>query len=338
MFQFKIIDDILYFFLANTGINALEAYSFNSAKVEKIISFPQEGPNTNLIRENFYVHNWDSLFFIDSDANRVLLFDSTATLLKSWPIIFREEHNNFTISTQEYYFRPYYDVRNTSIGFWIYPPASPFGSDYARFAKAVDYNVRDNTYVSYGQYPANYFDEPGTNVVFIPTNGYQTDRQSVLYYGASSQIYLYDKSSKNLLRVIDAKSKHLPGGVPPLQTNEPENEATYDERIEYYRTTGDYEYMFSNEDYSYHYRIVKHPGEFKDATGRIKTNDEFVFSIMIFDRDFRLINEIDFPAGIYDFRQSFAYGKQLYICLNNPMNEGVGEDHLLFQALNLHPI
>ena len=335
IFQFKLLNNKPYFIIANQAINSLQAYNLLSEKLEKRIFFPKEGPNKISIYENFYVHNWDSLFFLEANTNNVLLYDSTAQTINKWSLQFKEEHQGYTATTQEYYFRPSYEEKTSSFGFWVYPSKSAFSSEFYTYAKAFDYNLSEGTYKVYGQYPPNYFNEKGTYIVHRPTNGYTTENHTILHYTASSLIYLYDKNSKELLKVIDAKSKYLPDGVPPLMTQEPENKALLEERIEYYLTTGNYEYMFSNEDYSYHYRIVKHPGAFKDDSGKQKTNDEFTFSIMIFDKDFRLLNELAFSPSIYDYRQSFAYQDKLYLCMNNPKNTSIGEDDLMFQVLQL---
>ena len=145
MHQFKVIKEVPYFFIANTAINAIQAYNFNLKKVEKIIPFKTVGSNSIRLRENFYVHNWDSLFLFTNAPNKVFLFDSSAILRQSWSIMLREEHKDFTITTQEYYFKPYFETRNSSVGFWMYPPTSPYSKDYFRNAKAVEYNLSKAT-------------------------------------------------------------------------------------------------------------------------------------------------------------------------------------------------
>ncbi len=93
--------------------------------------------------------------------------------------------------------------------------------------------------------------------------------------------------------------------------------------------------MFTNESASYHYRIVKHQSELLYPDEQIRDRNDFPFSIMILDSDFRVIDEVEFPGKIFDYRQSFAYQNRLYINLNNPLNKTVNEDRLMFAVYEL---
>jgi len=330
IFQFKVINDTPYYLLVNKAAFALQAYQFGKKYLFKRIVYEKQGPDKNVLNENFYFHTWDSIFFFSTHPNKVSLFDSTGKKKHVWNISLKPEHEGYILTTMEYYFRPYFNENR--VGFWITPPVSPHKVEFYEKAKAVEYNLRTGNYVTYGDYPQNYLLNDISYMALCPINGYLTDQYNLLYYEASANIYLYDRLSKNLVKIINAKSKYLPSKIPGLATKNGENYPTVNEREKYYISTGFYEYMFTNENYTYHFRIVKHQTDMKSVDGSWGRRDDYPFSIMIFDADFQLIDEIQFPPGKYDYRQSFAYGDKMYISLNNPLNDEIDEDHLRFEV------
>lgn len=334
IFQFKILNDTPFYIIANQAINSLQVYKFGSPDVYLRIPFAKDGPEKNIVTENFYLHNWDSIFFVSSISNQIMLFDYKGSRKDAWKINWGSAYANFQATTMEYYFKPNFDSHKTSISFWMVPPIAPHKRDFYEQAKAVEYYLASGELQAYGRYPENYFSTEGTHIVLCPMNGFRNNEYNILYFGGSSKIYFYDNESKILKKVLDARSRFLTDDPPPMPNNGAES-PLLEEREKYYIMSGFYEYFFANEDFSLYYRLVKLPNEFKYPDGKVWRRDDFRFSLMIFDDELKLVDEIVFPGGQFDYRQSFAYKNRVYLNMNNPLNKIIDEDHLVFAVYAL---
>lgn len=93
--------------------------------------------------------------------------------------------------------------------------------------------------------------------------------------------------------------------------------------------------MMTNQDGSLHYRIVKHRAELRYVDGKMRKFHDKNFSVMVLDNQFRVIDEVMFKGGIFDFYQAFAVGNKFYMSLNNPLNKNSREDAMQFVVFKL---
>jgi hypothetical protein len=82
-----------------------------------------------------------------------------------------------------------------------------------------------------------------------------------------------------------------------------------------------------------YYRIAKLPrkrstGEYLDHTSSYK-ND---FSVLILDKDFKLLEEVRFPGGIHHPYLAFVGRKGLYLSRTNPYNPELNENRISFDV------
>lgn len=335
-FQFRVFGGLPYFYMVNITDHSLLVFRIDKGDLVKKILFSSTGPHANPLQENFYFHNWDSIFFIANEPNRILLFDSAGVKRGSWAVKFRPEHADFYITTMEYNFIPSFSSLRKTITFWMIPPVSPRHPDFFLKATAVEYNLEDNRYKTFGKFPENYLREKGGFMVLLSMNHYETGEYHVIYFAASHLVFLYRKYDKKLLKNIEVRSSFLKESIMPLESDSNTDIPLWS-REAYYLTTGFYENMFSNENFTYHYRIVKHPVELRYPNGSMRSRDDFPFSIMVLDDNFNLIEEREFPGGVFNYRMSFAWGNKMYMSLNNPLNPTLNENELKFAVFELVP-
>jgi len=84
------------------------------------------------------------------------------------------------------------------------------------------------------------------------------------------------------------------------------------------------------------YRIVILPVDNQeDALNELMPEVVSPFSVMILDKDFKILAEDKFPGKTYDLTDFFVTDKGLWISNNNPENPNFSEDHLSFTLFEL---
>ena len=87
-----------------------------------------------------------------------------------------------------------------------------------------------------------------------------------------------------------------------------------------------------------YYRFVEHPCELAPNEGYMDPPKRREFSVIIFDKDFRIIGETKFPGNKYFIRMSFVGRDGLYISENNLANPEFDEDKLVFACFKLEDV
>lgn len=84
-----------------------------------------------------------------------------------------------------------------------------------------------------------------------------------------------------------------------------------------------------------YYRFVQLPYELKAKESPMGEKYDREFSVIIFDKDFKIIGETKFPGNKYFFKMSFVGRDGLYISENNLNNPEFDEDKLVFACFKL---
>ena len=87
-----------------------------------------------------------------------------------------------------------------------------------------------------------------------------------------------------------------------------------------------------------YYRFVEHPCDLSAEDAYTHTPKAREFSVIIFDKDFRIIGETKFSGNKYDNRMSFVGRDGLYISENNLANPDFDEDKLVFACFALEDL
>ena len=87
-----------------------------------------------------------------------------------------------------------------------------------------------------------------------------------------------------------------------------------------------------------YYRFAEMPYELKSNESPLDDPQRREFSVIIFDKDFRIIGETKFPGNKYYIRMSFVGRDGLYISENNLANPEFDEDKLVFACFKLEKL
>ena len=87
-----------------------------------------------------------------------------------------------------------------------------------------------------------------------------------------------------------------------------------------------------------YYRIAEFPYEFKQDESPFDDPKGREFSVIIFDKDFRIIGETRFPGNKYFYKMSFVGKDGLYISENNLANPDFDENKLVFACFKLEDL
>lgn len=332
----RYIDNQPYYCILNGYTNTIQAYHlFDSLKYWQV-QIPMEGPNSSPKIDRAYVHNKDSIFTISDDFNhRVYLYNSVGVLTNTYNIPLKGDFKNYW-TYHDYFYDFVYQPKYKTVGFWMYPDnqASEDGYEYYKMAKAARFNIETDSIQAFGHFPNVYFRDNNLYENFEYYNSYEVADLNILYFAASSEIQVYDLNSCKLINTFQIPSKWIDEPIIPhmkLLQERPELR----EGSKYLQKTGYYAKMLSNKEGTLHYRIVKHPVELKYSDGSKRNWNDQPFSIMVLDKDFKIILEKKFKGGIYDFWQVFAVENKIYISINNTLNDYANDDYLQFAVFSL---
>ena len=104
------------------------------------------------------------------------------------------------------------------------------------------------------------------------------------------------------------------------------------------KQSGHYFHLMYDKYRDIYYRFVEHPC--KPARNESPLDDPKAreFSVIIFDKDFRIIGETKFPGNKYQNKMSFVGRDGLYISENNLANPDFDENKLVFACFKLEDI
>jgi len=132
----------------------------------------------------------------------------------------------------------------------------------------------------------------------------------------------------------DGKSRYLRPNLSPQLMESSEGIEGFAE----VKRSGHYYHMMYDKYRDVYYRFVEHPC---DATPEEILSDgpkSREFSVIIFDKDFRIIGETKFPGNKYFNKMSFVGRDGLYISENNLANPDFDEDKLVFACFKLEDL
>lgn len=335
MEQVKILgNDTLYFFY-NAGRHNIQYYNLATGKREGIIPLQAEGPDQVPNFTGFYVHNLDSVFFVNYMPSRIYMVNKKGELANLWNFSEGSGWIHPELTT-EYFYQLNYDPQLHAINTWFIPPEiMSFQKDYyLRKGICIEVYLDSlESYKTFGLYPENYTEGRGIYDFYTEIGGYLTPEHHVVYFTGSHEVHLYDRHTKEMVKRLKLKSEFATENIPPsmfIGDEEPDPR----QQDEYMTTTPGYMKMMHNEDYSLHYRILKHGVPYYKGDKKRHFFDK-PFSVAVYDNEFSLLTEKEFPGGTYDFYNSFAHGDRLYLSLNNELNEINDENYMQFEVHNL---
>jgi hypothetical protein len=324
-------DSSTFYVIFNASRHTLDFFSLDRRAKAFEITFQAEGPHGIGQPDRFYYHNSDSIFFIYSNnIKRLILCNSLGIKKQTWQIELPEPYSDYWISNELFY-EFSYDPLNKSVRFWI-SDGEVNTLSYQKSILQCQYNIQSNSCTLFGVLPDEFkkFNYYPNNFI----NSYTSGKNFISWFFPLHDVHVYDRTSNSLLRVLYVKSNYMPAHVEPMKKGET-NDADIQEEANYNLQTAFYVKQFTNETASLHYRIVKLGVPLQYSNDRRRHFHDKPFVIMLLDEDLALINEVEFPGGVYDFFQSFAWGNKLYVSLNNPLNPYSKDDFMQFAEFEI---
>lgn len=322
----------VHYLIYNSHTSRLYGYNLSEEKLSFTIQFPIDGPNSIDNPGRFYFHNDDSIFFIYSEQlNTVKIYNKKGALVRRINSALPTDKEDYWGTNELFYEFAYYP-QTKSVGFWIYSGILE-SKKAQRTMRHCRYSIYTDTTLVFGELPYAFLE---TN--YFPNNylnGYSTPSWFVAYFLPAHEVQVYSHAGK-LLRRLKIKSKYVPEIISGFIQKEGDTPDLEDEQ-KYNMQNPFYVKMFSNENGSYHYRIVKHAADLKYPDGKPRNFYDRPFSVMILDKEFNLIDEVPLDGKTYDFFQSFAWTDKLYISLNNPLNPAFSDDKMQLAVFQIQP-
>jgi hypothetical protein len=330
--QFVTVNDESWLIDYNKKTHSLQIYCINERRRKSIIPLTTEGPEgIDRVTGICFVNKDSILLTTASPKRKLVLIDSQAHLLDQWEISDTLKYNNFLYDLYIYKnFEITFNNGKVTVSISPYVPSeSPVCYQYPYL---VEYDlIYRKVSANYGQFPF----EAGKIYLYseLPKHTV-TPYFDIVHFSGSHDLFCYDIDTKELRRVVRARSKYLPKELKPLDPKVIIDNLQEEEKI-FYVTQGRYDQLFYDSFKELYYRFVKKPMDYHSVDGKPQWEPDFKYTVMILDAEFRLINEIELPGRTYNPSLATVTQDGLLISLNNPANQGIDEDHIYFRIFRL---
>ncbi|NJK82430.1 MAG: DUF4221 family protein [Saprospiraceae bacterium] len=314
------------------GKRSIHFYSLTDLKKTKEVKLNEDGPNAIEDPENYYVHNLDSIFTISYESGMIYLINDKGELKNKWKVDYPLPNHSFDYEIgASVNFTFEYSYSKQTIHFSVIPSLNANEQAYFEHPLIAELNLSTKKIMHYyAKYPMMY-QKRGLFTTLDEVGMAVTPQFDIVYFMASPNLYLYNSDNKELLKIINAKSKYAKKEIEPITKfgTQPE----LNQQRKYYIEADVYDKVLFHNKHPYIYRIIKLGSEFKTLEGTITQNDDFSYSVMIFTKDFELVNEVLLPKHTYKPNIVLLTEKGLLLSLNNGKNPSHLEDMIQFAVL-----
>ncbi|RUA31848.1 MAG: hypothetical protein DSY77_12490 [Bacteroidetes bacterium] len=331
--KYKKIDETDYnIFLTNK--NVLELYPLNGKEKKIDIEIKNEGPNSIKHIKDFYVQNFDSIFFISGAGNQKIihLINKKSEIINKWDLneILESKYEKYWLSSFDCY-QFSFNSQKDELYFYIYNGPITEKETQLTFEQLA-FDIRKNQVQFFGSLPKQFMKNSHYPYFGICSN--IIDGKIINYYPNLHDISMYSGDSLKLEKVIYAKSKfsdNLFIGEEMIG-----NDPNMTEEKKFLIQNDAYLKLITDKNGDFIYRFVKLGQEPILQNGKIRDFFDIQFAVQVFDKDLNLILEKEFSE--YDemyFFQSFAIKNKLYISYNNPLNESFNENKFQYAVFEI---
>jgi hypothetical protein len=317
-----------------TNEKILEFYPIHGEQTKIDIEIENEGPNSISNIKDFYVHNFDSIFFISGAGNQkvIQLLNKDSEVVSKWNLneILESKYEKYWLSSFDCY-QFSFNSQKEELYFYIYNGPITEKETQLTFEQ-VAFNIRKNQVQFFGSLPKQFIKNS-----FYPYFGICSniiDGKIINFYPNIHDISMYSSDSLKLEKTIYAKSKfsdNLFIGEEMIG-----NDPNMTEEKKFLIQNDAYLKLISDKNGDFIYRFVKLGQEPILQNGKIRDFFDMQFAVQVFDKDLNLILEKEFSE--YDemyFFQSFAIKNKLYISYNNPLNKNFNENKFQYAVFEI---
>ncbi len=318
-----------YLFNINPSQNELQVYDLNAKALAHTLKFEKEGDQGVGNVVDFYVQSLDSIFLFTSHSGAIYLTDLNQTYQDKISFILPEGYGDPDFRPGPFNSDPI--VRGSSMLAKIVVPGNYRDLKEEMLSKQylsveLDIETGGVAFTAH-QYPKGYLSQG----LRIPNFSMAASPEKVVYSFFSDHNLYVAGSAEEKLEAVPAPSNYLPEFFPTLSRS-----AERTEYMTYHFASPRYERLFYDKYREVFYRFcfpaveVASEEELDQLRGFPKD-----FSIMILDKDLKMLGEKRFDGYNYVTNNVFVAREGLYISVNHPDNYDNEEDFLSFVLYEL---
>ena len=323
----------LFYIGFNPPYHKLDIFNLDKMTFEFDIQLETDGPNGVMDPWDFYVVNFDSIYFLGKDS-RLSLINRQGEISQDYNLnqmgAKGRESNTMGFKANPIMAKLHFDSDNNQIFFgaysWKYSPTDLKYYDEP-FLSFLDLNTNEIELINL-EYPEIYKAEnKNFGEAFDPNIVVLKDR--IIYsFPIISDLFVYDRKTK--------ESKHYPVSsdmsTRDLFTLSKEEYRDIKNRL-IARVENPYFYQVKvDEKNELYYRIYTSGIQYDSNDENFESLADKPVSIQILDADFKLIKEIQLDQNIYNALSSFITPNgDLLVPKSNSLNQGLREDQLAFE-------
>lgn len=317
----------------NKVANTLDFYNINNGTFISRIFLSEDEKFGTFTPQGFYYHNKDSIFlFPQMTLNNTLLLNRKGQVKKKYYFPIPEDsnhpmalnHSSMPSSPTIYYKNKLYasigTLKSTSHGNGIDPNTKKY-----LIADLLNSEIKINNTISY---PKSYHYKHTTNHHAVLLRDYVKNDFFVSSYPLLDSIYIYDMNL-DLVNSRIAKSKYIENF-----TTVPRNTPVED-YPKYIVSESSYGRLIYDSYKQLYYRFVL-IGRFFDESADFESTSsrKNKFSVLILNKDFEVLNEVDFPGSTYFNYSAFVGEKGLYLPKINSYYKDLTEDYIVYDIFD----
>ena len=248
---------------------------------------------------DYYIHSRDSIFVLSRNTNEIALCNFAGEPLKTWRVTQPMHSGNtnyilYSVSELKYLNNKIYTAQiNTGLGAYNKEfNKSWFSENSGAILELNPNEVKINNKI--GSFPKA-LNENSRNCQ-LPSTALNNNEEFIFSFQPFSELDVYAGTGENRqVKVESIYFKEMPLFAEDSLTN-----GNYIER--YSVEAGGYLYLYYDRFRDLYYRVYLHGMPYENADGTVNTIDDVNWSLMIIDKDFKLIGEQLFKGTEYNFR------------------------------------
>jgi len=293
----------------NHETHCLNLLNPNSGQLDASILLDENGYDIPPGFNDFYFNSFDSIFFT-YDEYKLLKLNTRTREINYYnlrPNILARSYPSMGFNID--FFKDYQILQ---MGVTLYEEL--FNHKYYKSPILGNFNLlKDSLIERFAFFPSEYRNRKTQfPIMRMPAKALIKDNV-VLSFSPNDNLFFYNKIDGSLLDVVPCPSNFIKEPIKPI-----DKKAEFQEGIDYLIQTPFYYKIFFDQKTNHIYRLVKHGQTLKRKNGQLNSRWLGPWSIIIIDSNYKILGEVLFPAGVFNYRFSFMTPDGLYIALQNP--------------------
>ena len=320
----------------NTEKNQYEIiiYDIKSQEISRRIQLHKQGPNgVPAVMGSKPLGNSHTSALFQNSLSRITFLNDKGEVIRKYPIKSFKAHFLPFLPSSDFYTPTFMKDSVLYVASLVYKPNLK-KEDWRTMSLFFQLNLNSGEVNLVPIYYPSVFYKNVKNIAmgaeFSYDYNHRENRLVCSFIGYDSLMVSDDLHS---IKWYDGKSRYLGIKRPNLIEASEGLQAIFKAKEEGY-----YNHIMYDKFRDIYYRFVEHPCKLSTEDAYSHTPKDREFSVIIFDKDLRIIGETKFPGNKYDNRMSFVGRDGLYISENNLANPEFDENKLVFACFKLEDI